>query len=115
MKRLHTILLGMLAVTALLALPVFAVALAGRGQDPKAPSTTRQLWIGNGSRRIYGELFTPQDAQRDGPVAIIAHGFGAALPTAVATTTMLWDVWAIAAIASTSPAARCAAVATTIR
>ena len=36
---------------------------------------TRELWIDNGSRHIYGELFTPPDAREDGPVAIIAHGF----------------------------------------
>ena len=36
---------------------------------------TQELWIENGSRRIYGELFTPQEASANGPVAIIAHGF----------------------------------------
>ena len=44
-----------------------------------AAAETHELWIENGSRRIYGELFTPDatpampDTLR--PVAIIAHGF----------------------------------------
>ena len=35
----------------------------------------KSLWIENGSRRIYGELFTPQNAKEKCPIAIIAHGF----------------------------------------
>ena len=47
--------------------------------QPKAESSVQELWIENGSRRIFGELFTPaqniqkRNAQR--PIAIIAHGF----------------------------------------
>ena len=47
--------------------------------QPKAEASVQELWIDNGSRRIFGELFTPaqniqkRNAQR--PIAIIAHGF----------------------------------------
>ena len=44
-------------------------------QAVQMQAETRELWIDNGSRHIYGELFTPPDARDDGPVAIIAHGF----------------------------------------
>ena len=37
---------------------------------------TEELWIENGSRRIYGIEATPDGAQGRLPVAIIAHGFG---------------------------------------
>ena len=46
-------------------------------ESPQA--SLRELWIENGSRRIFGELFTPaQNAQKRNaqrPIAIIAHGF----------------------------------------
>ena len=46
-------------------------------ESPQA--SVRELWIENGSRRIFGELFTPaQNAQKRNaqrPIAIIAHGF----------------------------------------
>ena len=47
--------------------------------QPKIEASVQELWIDNGSRRIFGELFTPaqniqkRNAQR--PIAIIAHGF----------------------------------------
>ena len=38
-------------------------------------SSVEPLWIDNGSRHIYGELFTPQTVKKNKPIAIIAHGF----------------------------------------
>lgn len=58
----------------LLVLLAFTAAAAAQAQATKAQNT-KELWIENGSRRIYGELFTPQNAKANGPVAIIAHGF----------------------------------------
>ena len=43
--------------------------------DAKSENIAQPLWIENGSRRIYGELFTPQDGKKKHPVALIAHGF----------------------------------------
>jgi arabinogalactan endo-1,4-beta-galactosidase len=63
MKKIFISLLLLLAFTA-----------AAQAQAPKAQNT-KELWIENGSRRIFGELFTPQNAKANGPVAIIAHGF----------------------------------------
>lgn len=63
MKKIFISLLLLLAFTA-----------AAQAQAPKAHNT-KELWIENGSRRIFGELFTPQNAKANGPVAIIAHGF----------------------------------------
>ena len=63
MKKIFISLLLLLAFTA-----------AAQAQAPKAQNT-KELWIENGNRRIFGELFTPQNARKDGPVAIIAHGF----------------------------------------
>ena len=63
MKKIFIFLLLLLAFTA-----------AAQAQAPKAQNT-KELWIENGSRRIFGELFTPQNAKANGPVAIIAHGF----------------------------------------
>ena len=37
---------------------------------------TEELWIENGSRRIYGIEATPDGAQGRLPVDLIAHGFG---------------------------------------
>ena len=37
--------------------------------------TIQPLWIENGGRRIFGELFTPQQPRKEPSVAIIAHGF----------------------------------------
>ena len=46
-------------------------------ESPKAAPTSsvEPLWIDNGSRHIYGELFTPQAVKKNKPIAIIAHGF----------------------------------------
>ena len=46
-------------------------------ESPKAAPTSsvEPLWIVNGSRHIYGELFTPQTVKKNKPIAIIAHGF----------------------------------------
>lgn len=46
-------------------------------ESPKAAPTSsvEPLWIDNGSRHIYGELFTPQTVKKKKPIAIIAHGF----------------------------------------
>lgn len=48
-----------------------------KNYKPKAKNTacTQELWIKNGKRHIYGELFTPPNAKKKAPVAIIAHGF----------------------------------------
>ncbi len=43
--------------------------------QPKAAASTEELWIEDGPRRIFGELFTPAGAKAKGPVAVIAHGF----------------------------------------
>lgn len=40
-----------------------------------AQTTTEELWIANGERRIYGVLSRPDDGRTRHPVAIIAHGF----------------------------------------
>lgn len=55
MKKIFISLLLLLAFTA-----------AAQAQAPKAQNT-KELWIENGSRRIFGELFTPQNARKDGP------------------------------------------------
>ena len=98
--------------------------------QPKAEASVQELWIDNGSRRIFGELFTPaqniqkRNAQR--PIAIIAHGFNGTLSpssltastvrlTTDATTSKRWRAWATIATRSTSRVDRCAAVATTTR
>lgn len=54
-----------------LALLFSVVCLFGHAQA-EAPSVDT-LWISNGSRQIYGELFTPAGAVKG--VAIVAHGF----------------------------------------
>ncbi len=50
-----------------------------KNYKPQPQASVRELWIENGSRRIFGELFTPaQNAQKRNaqrPIAIIAHGF----------------------------------------
>ncbi len=53
---------------------LLAFAAVAQAQAPKAQNS-KELWIENGCRRIYGELFTPQNAKTNGPVAIVAHGF----------------------------------------
>ncbi len=51
----------------------------GSKQNAKAQKKTeagvKELWIDNGKRRIYGELFTPSSPRKGAPIAIIAHGF----------------------------------------
>lgn len=42
---------------------------------PNIAANTKELWIKNGNRRIFGELFSPQDVPQNAPIAIIAHGF----------------------------------------
>ena len=42
---------------------------------PQKPSSVKPVWIEDGAQRIYGELFTPQNAKKNAPIAIIAHGF----------------------------------------
>ncbi len=50
-----------------------------KNYKPQPQAGVQELWIENGSRRIFGELFTPaQNAQKRNakrPIAIIAHGF----------------------------------------
>ena len=38
-------------------------------------SNATELWIENGQRRIFGELFTPSTGSAQKPIAIISHGF----------------------------------------
>jgi len=56
----------------LASLLLLTIALTTKAQTPGSIET---LWIDNGARRIYGELFTPQQSRKDRPIAIIAHGF----------------------------------------
>lgn len=44
-------------------------------QQPQHLPAGQELWIENGSRKIYGELHRPQHAEGKLPIAIIAHGF----------------------------------------
>ena len=62
-------------ITSLLLLLTLIAVAQTRQQNAASTPNTQELWIENGSRRIYGELFTPQNAKKNGPVAIIAHGF----------------------------------------
>ena len=48
---------------------------ANNAQTGTPASNVKELWIENGVRRIYGELFTPDQAKPGNPIAIIAHGF----------------------------------------
>lgn len=41
----------------------------------KTETNVQELWIENGNRHIFGELFTPQNSKKKAPIAIIAHGF----------------------------------------
>lgn len=42
-------------------------------EEPSNDSNVSTLWLNNGERKIYGELFTPADKTRG--IAIISHGF----------------------------------------
>ena len=64
----------LVSTTLLLLMTLIAVAQTEQ-QSAATKTNTQERWIENGSRRIYGELFTPQNAKKNGPVAIIAHGF----------------------------------------
>ena len=64
----------LVSTTLLLLMTLIAVAQTEQ-QSAATKTNTQELWIENGSRRIYGELFTPQNAKKNGPIAIIAHGF----------------------------------------
>ena len=44
-------------------------------QKQKTTANTQELWIDNGNRHIYGELYTPEKPKKNAPIAIIAHGF----------------------------------------
>ena len=48
------------------------ITLAAQAQKA---DNTQDLWIENGKRHIFGELFTPQQPRKEATVAIIAHGF----------------------------------------
>lgn len=43
--------------------------------DVAHSSNATELWIENGQRRIFGELFTPPTGSAQKPIAIISHGF----------------------------------------
>ena len=73
MRRI-TSLFGLMTAFVLL-LPIETTAQTEPQQTAVAETDVKELWIENGSRRIFGELFTPKDARKKGPVAIIAHGF----------------------------------------
>lgn len=64
MRRVWIIVLGLMCSLAIRA------QLVG-----EASGDIREMWIENGSRRIYGEFYRPQDGEGKMPVAIIAHGF----------------------------------------
>jgi len=59
----------------MLLLAFSVVATAQTESQPQTAPQAQELWISNGSRRIFGELFTPQQAAKKAPVAIISHGF----------------------------------------
>lgn len=67
MKRLCLLITWCLTMT--------AMAQTAQGQAPVSQSNIQELWIENGNRHIYGELFTPQNIRKKNPIAIIAHGF----------------------------------------
>lgn len=61
-----------LLIAACLALALAAIAPAAQARGFK----TEELWIGDGQRRIYGIMASPEGASGRLPVAIVAHGFG---------------------------------------
>lgn len=60
MKKLFTAMLLVLSLTA---------------AAQQTSSNATELWIENGQRRIFGELFTPSTGSAQKPIAIISHGF----------------------------------------
>ena len=54
---------------------LMTLSMAAQIKQPQYDGCVKSLWIENGNRRIYGELFTPQNAKKKCPIAIIAHGF----------------------------------------
>lgn len=49
--------------------------LSALGVFAQAEKGGKEMWIANGSRRIYGEFYRPQGGEGKMPIAIIAHGF----------------------------------------
>ena len=47
----------------------------GMQAQPPTDGSINELWIDNGARHIFGELFRSSDVKDNAPVAIIAHGF----------------------------------------
>lgn len=56
MKRLCLLITWCLTIT--------AMTQTAQGQAPVSQSNIQELWIENGSRHIYGELFTPQNIRK---------------------------------------------------
>ena len=54
---------------------LMTLSMVAQIKQPQYNGSVKSLWIENGNRRIYGELFTPQNAKKKCPIAIIAHGF----------------------------------------
>ena len=67
MKKLLTLII--------LFLTPFAIMAQSEQVSTVANGRVQELWIANGSRHIYGELFTPAVTGKKAPIAIIAHGF----------------------------------------
>ena len=64
----------LLTLMAILALGAPCLRMqAAEQQTEESLGTTEELWITNGGRKIYGELFTPQGDCKG--VAIVSHGF----------------------------------------
>ena len=63
-------------IAACLALALAAATLAAQARGFK----TEELWIGDGPRRIYGVMASPEGAEGRLPVAIVAHGFNGTHP-----------------------------------
>ena len=64
----------LLTLMAILALGAPCLRMqAAEQQTEERLGTTEELWITNGDRKIYGELFTPQGDCKG--VAIVSHGF----------------------------------------
>ena len=64
----------LLTLMAILALGAPCLRMqAAEQQTEERLGTTEELWITNGNRKIYGELFTPQGDCKG--VAIVSHGF----------------------------------------
>ena len=51
------------------------IAILMLSQSVKAQMDVKTLWIENGSRRIFGKLCKPSNAEGKQPIVIVSHGF----------------------------------------